>query len=110
MNEAYFPMSKPMIGSVIPGLRQHIRLSKVVNYPDHSMNPMIKQRKYVDPITKFPDMNQEHGNKHSMLEKLRQLMSSNGPRHPHAAMGNISDVQTREGYQPQRENLDWRKM
>ena len=101
-------MSKPMIGSVIPGIRRDIRVSKIVNYPDHSV--VTKRRKYVDPITKFPDMNNEHGNKHPMLEKLRQLMSSSGPRHPHAAMGQMSDVQTREGYQPVRENLDWRKM
>ena len=111
MNTAYFPVSKPMVGSVIPGLLIRVQTT-LANFPDGSMDPLIKKRDFKDPVTKFPDMNQQHGAAHPILEKLRQLMSAGGPRHPHAAMGQLGDprvAQTMEGYQPIRENLDWRR-
>ena len=111
---AYFPLSKPMVGSIIPGplVKVHTRLA---NYPDHSGEKLIGKRTILpeDPVAKFPDMNQQHGAAHPILEKLRQLMSAGGQRHPHASMGQINDPrmpQTMEGYEAQRENLDWRRM
>jgi hypothetical protein len=112
MNTAYFPISKPMVGSVIPGALVKVQ-TRLANYPDHSVEKLIKKRTFKDPVTKFPDMNQPHGAAHPVLEKLRQLMSAGGQRHPHAAMGQMGDPrvpQTMEGYEPQRENLDWRRM
>ena len=111
MNVAYFPISKPMIGSVIPGIKQIVQ-TKLANFPDFTLHPLIKKRTSVDPVTKFPDMNQQHGASHPTLEKIRQLMSAGGPRHPHAAMGQLADpraAQTMEGYEPMRENLAWRR-
>jgi len=111
MNTAYFPISKPMVGSVIPGILYRVQ-TKIANFPDGRRDPRIKKHVFKDPVTKFPDMNNQHGASHPILEKLRQMMSANGPRHPHAAMGQLGDprsIQTMEGYEPQRENLDWRR-
>jgi len=110
--QAYFPVSHPMVGSIIPGPLIKVT-TRLVNYPDHSLEEKIKKRRTVDPVTKFPDMNNQHGAAHPVLEKLRQLMSSDGPRHPHAQMGRLGDpasIKTMEGYQPHRENLDWRRI
>ena len=107
---AYFPISKPMVGSVIPGPLIPVR-TRLANYQDHSLEPLIKKRVAFDPVVKFHDMNNEHGAKHPVLEKLRQMMSAGGPRHPHAAMGHMPapQPQMREGYEPVRENLEWRR-
>ena len=109
--KAYFPISKPMVGSVIPGIPIRVT-TRLVSYPDHSNEKKIgRRRKTVDPVQSFPDMNQQHGAGHPILEKLKQLMSAGGPQHPHAKMGELPGrPQIREGYQAVRENLDWRRM
>ena len=105
---ANFAMSSLMIGSVIPGVRIPVQ-TKLANYQDFSREKLITDRKTVDPIIKFPDMNQQHGNGNNILEKLKQLMAGGGAHHPHGS-GQMGKIPTREGYQTIKENLDWRKM
>ena len=107
---AYFPISQPMIGSVIPGVLVRVT-TRLANFPDGSLHPLIKRRHTTQPITSFPDMQQEHSKGHPILEKLRQLMSANGPRHPHAqsSLPPHGGVRTMKGYEPQREDLSWRR-
>ena len=95
---SYFPISKPMVGSVIPGQLVRVQ-TKLANYPDFSLEKLITVRKTVDPVTEFPDMNNEHGEKHPMIHKLHKLLNpSYKPKQPIA-----------QGYQPVRENLQWRQ-
>ena len=99
-----------MIGSVIPGVAVRVS-TRLANYADLTRDSKIKKRKVFDPIVKFPDMNAPHGSTHPILEKLRQLMTGPGPQHPHAQMGTLPLADKhREGYQPIRENLQWRQM
>ena len=107
--KAYFPISQPMIGSMIPGPLVRIGQTKLVNYPDFSVEKLITRRKEIEAVTKFPDMNQQHGAGHPILEKLKQMMSGGNQHHPQGS-GQMSHLpSTREGYQPIRENLDWRR-
>ena len=99
-----------MVGSVIPGIRIRVH-TKVVNYPDGTMHPLIKRRRYVNPLVSVPDMHGEHGASHPMLKKLQQLLSGPGQQHPHAKMGMIPTAGPKmlEGYAPVHENLQWRR-
>ena len=109
---AGFAISKPMIGSVIPGPLKIIDQVRTANYPDGSRHRLIQEEKrQVDPTLEFPDMNQQHASGHSFLEKLKQLMAGGGKQHPLAAMGEISGGHPKmmPGYQPIRENLQWRR-
>ena len=111
---ASFPISQPMIGSVIPGAKIEVGRTRLANYNDFSTHPAITRRKkIVDPVVQFPDMNNPHGAGHSVIEKLKQLMAGGGKQHPHGpgSMGLMPPkIQMQEGYQPVRENLDWRRM
>jgi hypothetical protein len=103
-----FPISKPMVGSVIPGPLMRVQTTRSVNYPDG--HRVVKQKKvHADPTISFPTMNNQHGDKSSILEKLKQLMAGGGKQHPHAAMGQLGSKPTMApGYEPIRENLQWR--
>ena len=89
-------MSYAMVGSVVPGIRQMIT-TRLANYPDHTLEKLITRRRVFDPISRYPTMNQEHAGKHSMMDKLKHMLS--GQQGP----------QARTGYQPIQENLDWRR-
>ena len=96
-----FPMSHPMVGSVIPGIRIPLPPGKIANYPDGTRHPLIKETKTVDPMVKYPDMGQEHGENHAFMNKLRGLM---GMKPQEKTL-----TQTmKHGYEPLRENRDWR--
>jgi|TARA_B110000196_G_C21010565_1_gene597676 hypothetical protein len=94
----YFPISEPMVGSVIPGIL--IRTKTVIsNYPNGTLGENITSRKEAEhPVVSFPDMNNDHSAKHPLMEKLRALMG-----------GKPSGPPMREGYEPVKENLDWKK-
>ena len=82
-----------MVGSVIPGIRRQVRVSRLVNFPDFS-NAM-KRRKITDPVIRFPDMHEEHGSKHPVLKQLQSLLQKGGP-------------EMREGYEPFKGTRNWR--
>ena len=90
----YFAISEPMVGSVIPGKLRPVRVAKIVNYPDHSS--ALKRRKIVDPVLKFPDMNESHSAGHPVLEKLKKLLAGGG------------GPEMREGYTPFKGTRNWR--
>ena len=104
--QASFPISQPMVGSVIPGIRMTVT-ARLANYPDGSIHPLIKRRKYMDPLLKHPDMAGEHSGASPLLQKLQQLLSGGKQTHPHARLGQIPSM--REGYAPVKENLQWRR-
>ena len=108
---ANFPISKPMVGSVIPGPLKTVEHVRIANYPDGTRHRLIKEEKIrADPTIQFPDMNQQHAPGHSFLEKLKAMMAGGGRQHPQAAMGQISSQpRMMPGYQPIRENLQWRQ-
>ena len=92
-----FAISHLMVGSMVPGQPIPIVVKKIVNYPDGSNHPLIKQRKSVDPMIKYPSMNQEHSESHPFMKKLRNLMGQ--PQ---------NKTHMKMGYEPIRENRDWR--
>ena len=91
----YFPISEPMVGSVIPGLRQQIRVARLVTWPDYS-NAFIRRRAPVDPVMKFPDMGEKHGSKHPLMQQLHSLLKGKG------------GPEMREGYSPFVGSRNWR--
>ena len=93
MSLNYFPISHPMVGSVIPGVLRPVRVVRLVNFPDFS-NAMIR-RKISDPVIKFPDMHEEHGSKHPVLQQLKSLLTKGGP-------------EMRKGYEPFKGTRNWR--
>ena len=106
---ASFAISKPMVGSVIPGPLKQIQHVRIANYPDGKRHRFVKEKQIADPTLQFPDMNQQHAPGHSFLEKLKALMAGGGKQHPHGAMGEISSKpRMMPGYEPIKENLQWR--
>ena len=103
---AYFPISRPMIGSVIPGVRVPLQ-TKVANYADGSNHPLIKRTKYINPLQEIPDMNQKHGSNHPIMQRLQQLLSGGGSKHP-GQVPSAGEPKLLPGYEPVRENRDWR--
>ena len=90
-----FAVSNLMVGSMVPGERQQIQRKGVVNFPDGSNHPLIKKREHVDPMVRYPSMNQEHTSDHPFMKKLRDMMGVS--------------PQMKHGYEPIRENRDWRR-
>ena len=90
-----FPMSYPMVGSVIPGPLLKYPISKIVSNIDFS-SAVLHRFKPIEVVKKFPTMNQPQGKGHPMIEKLRELLQKSG------------EAQMREGYTRVRENLSWR--
>ena len=105
-------ISKPGVGSAIPGPLKQIQHVRIANYPDGKRHRLVKDEKvHADPTLQFPDMNQQHAPGHSFLEKLKALMAGGkgGKPHPHGAMGEISSKpRMMPGYEPIKENLQWR--
>ena len=104
-----FATSQLMLGSVIPGFRQQLAPIRLATYMDHSNEALLmKRRKTVDPLIKFPKMNQDHSVGHAFMEKLKQLMAGqqhSGVYGPHQTP---PQPEMREGYQRLRENRAWR--
>ena len=89
----YFAISEPMVGSVIPGQLRPTRVVKIVSWPDFSS--ALKRRQVVDPVLKFPDMNEPHSAGHPVLDKLKKMLAGGGP-------------EMREGYTPFKGTRNWR--
>lgn len=89
----FFAISEPMAGSVIPGVLVHTRVVKIANWPDHTSS--LKRRAVVDPVIKFPDMNEPHSTGHPVIDKLKAMLAGGGP-------------QMREGYTPFKGTRNWR--
>ena len=114
-----------MLGSVIPGIRREIARTRLVNYLDFSDEKLLGGRPpSVNPVQPYPAMNQEHAARHSFMQKIQALMAGQQhsgvhgphqgpplqqPRLPHAAGFSRPGPQLREGYEPVRENRDWRR-
>ena len=93
----YFPMSEPMVGSIIPGQLMRFTILKIVNWPDHTSALKKRVKPVEDPVKRFPDMNEPHGKGHPVLEKLKSMLKGGeGP-------------ELREGYTPFVGTRDWRK-
>ena len=95
MSRYYFPISEPMVGSIIPGKLMRYQVVQIVNYPDHT--DALKRRRVTveDPVKTFPDMNQPHADGNPLLEKLRAMLKGGGP-------------EMREGYTPFVGTRNWR--
>ena len=96
-----------MLGSVIPGIRQEIARVRLANYLDFSQEGLLGGRKpAVNPLIETPNMNEQHAQGHSFMEKLKALMAGGGPQH---AGFHGPQPQLRQGYEAVRENRDWRR-
>ena len=93
MSLNYFPISHPMVGSVIPGVLRPVRVVKLVNFPDFSH--AMKRRKTTDPVIKFPDMHEKHGAQHPVMQQLKSMLHKGGP-------------EMRPGYEPFKGTRNWR--
>ena len=96
MSLSYFPISEPMAGSVIPGVLRRIRVTRLVNFPDHS-NAMRHRKIATDPVISFPDMHEQHGAKHPVLQQLKGLLK-----------GGSGGPEMRQGYEPFKGTRNWR--
>ena len=88
-----FPMSWAVVGSVIPGLARRYAV-KIVNHPDGTQS--VRHVKPVDPVKRFPQMEDPHAKGHPMMEKLKQMLQSSG------------QAQMMPGYERVKEDLSWR--
>ena len=99
IDSLFFPYSKAVVGHTIPGILQRYSV-RTVNYSD--LTSALKQRKqFVDPVTKFPGMNEDHGKGSSLMEKLKAALGQK------QAPGDRFES-FREGYERMREDLGWR--
>ena len=88
-----FPFSWPLVGGVVPGLARRYNV-KTVNFPDGTQ--AVRHTKPVDPVKKFPQMEDEHSKGHPMIESLRKMLQSQGK------------PVMMPGYERVREDLSWR--
>ena len=94
MSTAYFPMSYAIPGHFIPGVLSRYPV-KIVNSPDG--HQLISHRKKVlDPVKKFPSMNEPNSAQHPMMQKLQQMLQKSG------------QAQMQPGYERVKEDLSWR--
>ena len=99
IDSLFFPYSKAVVGHTIPGILQRYSV-RTVNYSD--LTSALKPRKqFVDPVTKFPGMNEDHGKGSSLMEKLKAALGQK------QAPGDRFES-FREGYERMREDLGWR--
>ncbi len=90
----HFPMSFAMVGSVIPGELRRYPV-RIVNYND--LTSAIAHRvKPFDPVKQFPKMHEENARGHPLMEKLKQMLQSQGK------------PLMQEGYERLKEDLSWR--
>ena len=87
-------MSYAIPGHFIPGLLRTYPV-KIVNSPDgHQLIP--HRRKVIDPVKKFPSMNEPNSAQHPMMQKLQQMLQKSG------------QPQMQPGYERVKEDLSWR--
>ena len=105
LTQVYYPISKPMVGSTWPGalVQKHTVLA---NYNDFTMDPLVKDKKKAVEVHKFPDMQDNHSPQNHVMEMLKRMMQghSKGP-HPHSEL----QGKPSSGYEPLKENLQWRR-
>ena len=105
----YYSYSKAVEGHTIPGILQRYPV-RTVNYFDFSS--AVKQGpKFVDPVKKFPNMNEDHGKGSSIMERLKaalNLKPGADPRHTEFSGKDPRFETFREGYERMREDLGWR--
>ena len=95
----YYSYSKAVEGHTIPGILQRYPV-RTVNYFDFSS--AVKQGpKFVDPVKKFPNMNEDHGKGSSIMERLKAALNKKGD--PDRQFETF-----RKGYERMREDLGWR--
>ena len=68
-------MNGVAVGSVIPGQRFPVRVMRVANFDDYTSSEILKRRKRVQPVTRFPHMHQEHAAGHGFMNKLDKAMN-----------------------------------
>ena len=88
-----FPFSWAIVGSVVPGLAKRYAV-KTVNHPDGTST--VRHVKAVDPVKRFPQMEDQHSKGNPMMEKLKQMLQSQGK------------AQMMPGYERVKEDLSWR--
>ena len=93
MESVFFPYSKAIVGHTIPGILVRYPV-RTVNYQDFS-SALRHRKKLPDPVTKFPDMNEENTKGHPMMQQLRKLLTKKGPT-------------LQEGFKRMTEDLGWR--
>ena len=91
---ANFPMSYAVVGSVIPGELRRYPV-RIVNFPDGAQ-AVPHRVKPIDPVKKFPEMEDQHSKGHPLMDKLKQMLQSRG------------QPQMAPGYERVKEDLSWR--
>ncbi len=105
-----FPMNAVMVGSYVPGIRMHVEVRKITNYPDGTNHKLIKSRETRPDVLAepgsaprgdnwkqtYPQMHGPHTKDHGFMGALKQLM------------GGHKGPQAKEGYELATENRDWR--
>ena len=134
----HFPMNGLAVGSVIPGQRFPVRVLRIANFMDYTSSEILKRRRRVEAVTRFPRMHQEHAAGHGFMSKLEKAMNGKqaaalieqmkrwaaagkkaGPQDPpgppsHAQMvgkqmpEGMGKPEMAGGYEPIAENRDWR--
>ena len=98
IESVFFPMSQAVVGHTIPGI--------LVRYPVHTVNyfdfsSAIKGKAIEDPVKKFPGMNEDNAQGHSMMERLKAILKGKPP-------AGTQFESLKEGYERLREDLGWR--
>ena len=92
VESVFFPISKAVEGHIIPGVLVRYPV-RTVNYADYTS--ALRRTITKDPVTKFPDMNEDHAKGHPMMQQLRKLLGKSGPS-------------LQKGYERMTEDLGWR--
>ena len=71
----HFPMNGLAVGSVIPGQRFPVRVLRIANFMDYTSSEILKRRRRVEAVTRFPRMHQEHAAGHGFMSKLEKAMN-----------------------------------
>jgi len=102
IESVFFPMSKAVIGHMIPGILVRYPV-RTVNYQDFTSAITHRAVDFEDPVTKFPDMHEDHSKAHPIMKQLQKLLGKKGH------LGKMQREATlRQGYERQREDLSWR--
>ena len=109
----YFPYSKAIPGSVIPGELRRFAV-RTVNYPDFSS--ALEQRRKPEPVVRFPGMGETHGAGSSSMDKLKGMLQKRqqGPR-SNDIMGELQKLfggkpepEMMSGYERVQEDRRWK--
>ena len=98
IESVFFPYSKAVVGHTIPGVLQRYPVI-TVNYND--LTSIRRGGQKEDPVKKFPGMNEDNAQGHSMMERLKAVLNGKQP-----AAHQFESI--KEGYERLREDLGWR--